>query len=66
MLFRQGGTNHEIVRIIGYSSADASGFDVMLLAFSTYLPINPLEPAFGEYQGSATNSCWLATVTTRS
>lgn len=49
MLFRQGGTNHEIVRIIGYSSADASGFDVMLLAFSTYLPINPLEPAFGEY-----------------
>ncbi|HEU4798081.1 MAG TPA: trypsin-like peptidase domain-containing protein, partial [bacterium] len=26
-----------------------NGFDVMLLAFFTYLPINALEPAFGEY-----------------
>lgn len=49
MIFRQGGTNHEIVRIIGYSSAEDSGFDIMLLAFFTYLPIMPLEPAFGEY-----------------
>ena len=49
MIFRQGGTNHEIVRIIGYSSADTSGFDIMLLVFFTYLPITALEPAFGEY-----------------
>jgi len=48
LIFQQGSRTHE-ARVIGFSTAGADSFDVMLAAFVTEKPVPSLEPAFGEY-----------------
>lgn len=48
LIFQQGNRTHEM-RVLGFSTAGADGFDVMLMSFVTDRRVPALEPAFGEY-----------------
>lgn len=48
LVFQQGTRTYD-ARVIGFSTAGADSFDVMVAAFVTDKPAPTLEPAFGEY-----------------
>jgi len=49
MVFQRAGARYTVTHLIGFSSGEGRGFDVLVAAFPTPAPMPVLELAFGEY-----------------